>query len=118
MTAVGLGRYRTCLIECLIDSAAWCFEVGCNALHDIVHHLLGVTVFSAQMVDSDLINEAVLVTTAVDKMARIWGLVGNYQGSLLHGPPMVRCCGGTLSVTSVSVLCACQLHHWGAEHVV
>ncbi len=42
------------------------------------------------MVDSDLMEEPVLVTTSVDKMVRIWGMVGNFQGSLLHGPVLVR----------------------------
>jgi hypothetical protein len=39
-----------------------------------------------QLIDSDLIEEPILVTTSMDKMARIWGLVGNFQGTLLHGP--------------------------------
>lgn len=46
-----------------------------------------------QMVDSDLIEEPVLVTTSLDKVVRIWGLVGNFQGSLLHGPFSVRGAG-------------------------
>ncbi len=84
-----------------------CRVLRCGSSHDGAPVCVG---FVEQIVDSDLIEEPVLVTTSLDKVVRIWGLVGNFQGSLLHGPFSVRglccsmCCSGSAGIeATVSV---------------
>lgn len=44
-----------------------------------------------QFVDSDCIEESLLITCGVDLRSRIWNLGGCHVGTLLHGPLVVRC---------------------------
>ena len=96
-----------------------CRVLRCGSSHDGAPVCVG---FVEQIVDSDLIEEPVLVTTSLDKVVRIWGLVGNFQGSLLHGPFSVRrlccsmCCSGsagieaTVSVSQAPLCLPCVRH--------
>lgn len=58
----------------------------------------------SQLIDSDCIEESLLVTCGTDLTVRIWNLCGTHVGSLLHGPAVV--CAVFISPVDVGDGCA------------
>lgn len=64
-----------------------------------------------QLVESDGLEDFVLITSGNDLHVRLWNLVGTHLGTLLHGPRVVR----AQACTSTAAACVCAHRRFRAD---